>query len=699
MAAGRVRWTWKTAPVWLVIGVLSMFRLPTAAALPDTSTPALQLARIIDVTPFAGTSTSMRDGEGTAYVPQDAALWLLDDNNDSAYEVNPTTGELGRVIPRAEFNAAPQLGGGPPAGSSRTGDLEAMAYDPITDVLYAFSGYCCSTGAQPTAFRLTRDISGDFQVESHQPLPGGTDFTAAAVRPTGGTLYAGGSSALHQYTYATNTIGSTISVSGLTGILGLGFTPDGADLIVVTSAEKLRRVDWATLTLVAGWTFDLLPFGMHDSRGVDLIGDQLFVLDGLDSNPSVFVFDVLGGGDTSPPDTTIDSGPSGPTGSTSATFAFSASKPGSTFECLLDAGAFGPCGSPHSYTALSQGSHSFSVRAQDPAGNTDQSPATRTWTVDTLPPVVLTTWPTDGAISVSLASSLQATASEALAAATVTGATFTLVQTAGGGAVPATVSYDPTTMTATLDPVDPLVETTGYTATLTTQVTDQAGNPLAADRVWSFTTGAASPGIVREAVSTTANLVASPTVTIGRPSGTVPGDVLVACVALGGKLVASGGVPAGWQAIASVTSISNPHVFGYYKVAGTSEPAAYTWTLTKQVKSGGGIARYSGVDTAQPLAGGTTTAAGGAALSGTVPGVTTTVPDAMLVGCLSVNASSTGFGITSPSGMTEAWDEIGKRHEVADQHLLAPGSSGNRTWTFSDPRAWAGWLTALRPSS
>ena len=41
-----------------------------------------------------------------------------------------------------------------------------------------------------------------------------------------------------------------------------------------------------------------------------------------------------------PPDTTIDSGPSGSTEATAASFAFSASKPGSTFECSLDGAAF-----------------------------------------------------------------------------------------------------------------------------------------------------------------------------------------------------------------------------------------------------------------------------------------------------------------------------------------------------------------------
>ena len=66
----------------------------------------------------------------------------------------------------------------------------------------------------------------------------------------------------------------------------------------------------------------------------------------------------------------------------SASFAFHASQTGSTFACRLDGGSFSGCASPATYTGLANGSHTFDVRATDPAGNTDGSPASRTWTVD-----------------------------------------------------------------------------------------------------------------------------------------------------------------------------------------------------------------------------------------------------------------------------------------------------------------------------
>jgi hypothetical protein len=90
--------------------------------------------------------------------------------------------------------------------------------------------------------------------------------------------------------------------------------------------------------------------------------------------------------DTIPPETTIDSGPSGTVGETTAAFAFSAGEPGASFECALDGAAFAACTSPASLIGLADGAHTFAVRATDAAGNTDPTPAERTWTVDTAAP-------------------------------------------------------------------------------------------------------------------------------------------------------------------------------------------------------------------------------------------------------------------------------------------------------------------------
>jgi dipeptidyl aminopeptidase/acylaminoacyl peptidase len=91
--------------------------------------------------------------------------------------------------------------------------------------------------------------------------------------------------------------------------------------------------------------------------------------------------------DTTPPETTITSGPTGEwspgkTNDSTPTFTFASNEAGSTFECSDDGGAWQPCSSPYTTPHLADGEHSFRVRATDAAGNTDSTPAERTFTIE-----------------------------------------------------------------------------------------------------------------------------------------------------------------------------------------------------------------------------------------------------------------------------------------------------------------------------
>ncbi|MGH3090584.1 MAG: hypothetical protein ACRDSJ_25175, partial [Rubrobacteraceae bacterium] len=101
----------------------------------------------------------------------------------------------------------------------------------------------------------------------------------------------------------------------------------------------------------------------------------------------VFLRDALGPPpDTTPPDTTITAGPNGPTNENHPTFTFESDESGSTFECRTDSADeadFQPCRAPFRTGRLAEGEHTFEVRAIDPSGNTDETPASRTFTVDT----------------------------------------------------------------------------------------------------------------------------------------------------------------------------------------------------------------------------------------------------------------------------------------------------------------------------
>ncbi|HEX8157292.1 MAG TPA: hypothetical protein VF526_07885 [Solirubrobacteraceae bacterium] len=105
------------------------------------------------------------------------------------------------------------------------------------------------------------------------------------------------------------------------------------------------------------------------------------LVEASDDSTRFYVHNFVNLPDSTPPDTTIVSGPSGTVTATSADFSFSSSEAGSAFECRLDGGAFAACTSPKSYTALASGDHTFEVRAKDAAPNTDQTPASRTWTI------------------------------------------------------------------------------------------------------------------------------------------------------------------------------------------------------------------------------------------------------------------------------------------------------------------------------
>jgi hypothetical protein len=111
------------------------------------------------------------------------------------------------------------------------------------------------------------------------------------------------------------------------------------------------------------------------------------------------VADGFGGTDTATisvrvdPDTAIDSGPTGTLDDRGATFEFSSPVAGATFECSIDGASFSSCDSPKSYTDLDDGSHEFRVRASA-VGNTDPTPASRNWSIDAFPVVVIDSGPT-----------------------------------------------------------------------------------------------------------------------------------------------------------------------------------------------------------------------------------------------------------------------------------------------------------------
>jgi len=105
---------------------------------------------------------------------------------------------------------------------------------------------------------------------------------------------------------------------------------------------------------------------------------------------------------------------------------------------------------------------------------------------DTIPPAIISVTPSDNSAGVVNTLPLTATFSEPMYAASITSATFLLKDPNNQPISGSVVCSD---MTATFTPSVELSFVTTYTAMITTGVTDIAGNALAANQIWSFTTG------------------------------------------------------------------------------------------------------------------------------------------------------------------------------------------------------------------
>jgi len=113
---------------------------------------------------------------------------------------------------------------------------------------------------------------------------------------------------------------------------------------------------------------------------------------------------------------------------------------------------------------------------------------------DITAPTVMSTYPVNLAKEVAVNKTINATFSEAMDPTTITAATFTLMYAGNKTVIPGNVTYKG--ITAVFTPTSSLTNATLYTATITIAAKDKAGNPMAVNKAWNFTTvlDAASPG-------------------------------------------------------------------------------------------------------------------------------------------------------------------------------------------------------------
>ncbi len=165
--------------------------------------------------------------------------------------------------------------------------------------------------------------------------------------------------------------------------------------------------------------------------------------------------------------------------------------------------------------------------AKDPSGNALAS--NFVWTFKTAagscaappPPAVISVTPPNGTMGVCPNAVVTATFNEAMNPVTITSTTFTVTPGVTG-----TVTLDSTGRIATFTPTAALTLNTTYTSTITTGAQDLAGNPLAANYVWSFITATqACQNAVPLGTAATFEILAGSTVTNTGPTIITGGDL------------------------------------------------------------------------------------------------------------------------------------------------------------------------------
>ncbi len=199
--------------------------------------------------------------------------------------------------------------------------------------------------------------------------------------------------------------------------------------------------------------------------------------------------------------------------------------------------------------------------------------------------------------------------------------------------------------------------------------------------------------------SSSANNKRNASLVIVRPQGLQAGDAMVAGITVSGTPTVT--APAGWTLVRNDSRSSTLRQVVYVKIAGSSEPASYTWTFSSSAGAAGEISAYIGVDQTTPV----DASAGQSSASSTsisVPSVTTTSDGDLLVALFGIATNAT---ITPPSAMlaqasataTAGKDKVAS--ELADQIAGPAGATQARTASTSAPAINIGQLVALRAAT
>jgi len=247
---------------------------------------ALPLTRVDYIKRSSADAAILGDLEAIRYIGPNNTFIIADDIERQIYQLDLVDENATDIWPDSEFGGYTQ--GDPDEISPEcnllvdpsTGfcDPEAIAYDPANDVLYVFTG---NHPGDLTGFLLTRSVPGDrfeingwkrtFQAYTAAIFIDG-QFYVAIIDPVTNE------GKIVPYDWESDTVGDTIFTNAYE-IQDMAYA--NGILWLITSDNKLEKVDFAQRQLLD--IYDLLPFDINDPRGVEVVGDKLYIGDGDDT--------------------------------------------------------------------------------------------------------------------------------------------------------------------------------------------------------------------------------------------------------------------------------------------------------------------------------------------------------------------------------------------------------------------------------
>jgi hypothetical protein len=196
-------------------------------------------------------------------------------------------------------------------------------------------------------------------------------------------------------------------------------------------------------------------------------------------------------------------------------------------------------------------------------------------------------------------------------------------------------------------------------------------------------------------------------INVTKPAGTVQDDIILAVGALGHPDTDIGtdiSPPDGtWTAVRAPTAIADTGHFEvifhvWWKRAGASEPASYDFTQNAGANRNTEVclASYSGcITSGSPIDSGIA-ATSGTSNSATIPSITTTVDDALLI-IADQNWDAANTHVP-PTGFVERNEFLTTINDAGQATAGASGSKGPyNPGTLSGPNPWQAWMFALKP--